>query len=532
MGAFFIAHDSIPPEACAKLDQAHRDHGFQPARTIKFNGFSFYHYRKLDGEGGVFWQWAEDHFAALTGQLLYRGLQGEEALRLYCEDLAGERLAEDRVIGQFAILLKDAWGLRLITDRMGFSQVYYNAARGIASSSFWALLELLPKLTVDPAGVYEYAWNGATFGGKTFVREISRLPARTMIELGREMNLVAGGPGPALTSSVMRHRLDDYAEDHAERARALFGDLAEAYGNRLRISFSSGYDSRLMLAALKSVGALPSLFVYGKDGDTDVEVAKKVAESEGLELDVIDKTYLGDPPGALSPDRQKRDFVSFDAWKVDGIFDGGEDVPDRASRHTEGRIPLNGSLGEIYRNFFYLRDRPMALEDVASSFFSAYAPQACSDRFSASEYRRTLAKAFQHELGTDEAVVSRAQVESIYPLVRGRFWTARDVNLNLRFGRMYFPFMQAQLIEGTEDIPIAFKEYGQLEARIIYLLDRRIAGIPSGYGFAFSKPPPLWYRAKMWTTLFRPPWLRRQNLPDPFRQAAAFAVLSGPGFSR
>ena len=522
MGAFFIAHDSIPSAACAKLDQAHREHGFQPVRTIKFNGFNFYHYRKLDGEGGIFWQWGEDHFAALTGQLLYRGLQGEEALRLYCEDLAGEGLAEDRVIGQFAILLKDAWGLRLFTDRMGFKHVYYNTARGIASSSFWALLELLPKLTVDPAGVYEYAWNGAAFGGKSFVREISRLPARTLIELGREMKLVPLGPGPASTGSGMRPRLDDYAEDHAERARILFGDLAEAYGNRLRISFSSGYDSRLMLAALKSVGVQPSLFVYGKAGDTDVEVAKKVAESEGLELDVIDKTYLGDPPGALSPDRQKRDFVSFDAWKVDGIFDNGEDEPDRRSRHAEGRVPLNGSLGEIYRNFFYLRDRPMALEDVASSFFSAYAPQACSDRFSPGEYRQTLAKAFQHELGTDEQVVSRAQVESIYPLVRGRFWTARDVNLNLRFGRMFFPFMQAQLIEGTEEVPIAFKEYGQLEARIICLLDRHVAAIPSGYGYAFSQPPPLKYRAKLWMTLFRPPWLRQKTYGIRFAKPRPF----------
>ncbi len=522
MGAFFIARDSIPPQACAKLDEAHRDHGFQPARTIKFNGYSIYQYRKLDGEGGIFWQWGEEHFAALTGQLLYRGLQGAEAQRHYCEDLAGEGLAEDRVIGQFAILLKDARGLRLFTDRMGFFQAYYNAAQGIAASSFWALLELLPKITVDPAGVYEYAWNGATFGGKSFVREIGRLPARTLIELGHDMKLVAFESGQTPAAGGMRHRLDDYAEDHAERARSLFGDLAEAYGNRLRISFSSGYDSRLMLAALKSVGAQPSLFVYGKDGDTDVEVAENVAESEGLELDVIDKTYLGDAPGALSPDRQKRDFVTFDAWKVDGIFDGGEDDPDRRSRHTAGRVPLNGSLGEIYRNFFYLRDRPMALEDVASSFFSAYAPQACSERFSASDYRQTLAKAFQRELATDEPIISRAQVESLYPLVRGRYWTGRDVNLNLRFGRMFFPFMQAQLIEGTDEIPIAFKEYGQLEARIICLLDRRIASIPSGYGFAFSQPPPLRYRAKLWMTLFRPPWLRRKTYRIRFAKPRPF----------
>ena len=39
-------------------------------------------------------------------------------------------------------------------------------------------------------------------------------------------------------------------------------------------------------------------------------------------------------------------------------------------------------------------------------------------------------------------------------LLPGRYWTGRDVNLNLRFGRMIFPFMHAQLIDGTADIPV------------------------------------------------------------------------------
>lgn len=325
------------------------------------------------------------------------------------------------------------------------------------------------------------------------------------------MKLAASGPGPAPAAGQTYKRLDDYAEDHAARARRLFGDLAGAYGERLRLSFSSGYDSRLMLAALKSVGTQPSLFVYGKAGDIDVEIAKKVAWSQRLDLDVIDKDELGDDPEALSPERQERDFVAFDAWKVDGIFDAGDDDPDRRSRHEGGRVPLNGSLGEVYRNFFYVRDRPMALEDVVSAFFSAYAPRACGDRFNTRTYRQTLVEAFQRELGSDQRVISRAQVESLYPLVRGRYWTGRDVNLNLRYGQMFFPFMQAQLIEGTSEIPIAFKDYGRLEARIIDLLDHRIASVPSGYGFRFSDPPPLRYRAKQWMTLFRPPWLRRNS---------------------
>jgi asparagine synthase (glutamine-hydrolysing) len=209
--------------------------------------------------------------------------------------------------------------------------------------------------------------------------------------------------------------------------------------------------------------------------------------------------------------RQKADFVLFDAWRVDGIFDDGSDALDRRKRHDRGRIPLNGSLGEIYRNFFYIPDRSLSLKGVVDSFFSGYAPSACTDRFSAPGYAAGLIRAFQDALGSDDERVSRSEIERLYPLIRGRDWTGRDVTLNLRFGRMFFPFMQAQLIDGTAEIPVRFKNYGLFEARLIERLAPSIARYPSAYGHCFCEPPPLPYRAKTWLTLFRPSSLRRYS---------------------
>ncbi len=521
MGAFFIARKATCGEACERLDRAHQERGFAPARRVDLGDFSLYLYRKLDGQGGLAIDLDGGGFACLAGQLLYRGTTGEEALRLYCADLAGDRVDAARLIGQFALVLKDRRGTRLVTDPMSFYQVYLDSAAGVASSSFWALLELLPKVTVDAAGVYEYAWNGATFGGKTFVREIRRLPAGARITFDGALSVNAA-PTASQTAATAGSSFDDLVSEHAERVRRLFGDLTAAYGDRLRVSFSSGYDSRLILAGLKAAGLRPRLFVYGRDGDTDVEVAKQVAAGEGLALDVINKDLLVDAEAADSPARQESDFVRFDAWKVDGIFDDGVDARDRSARHADGGVPLNGSLGEIYRNFFYIPDRPMSLRAVAESFFSGYAPAACSGAFREADYHDNLVRAFQQELGSDDRQVSRAQVESLYPLVRGRYWTGRDVNLNLRFGRMFFPFMQAQLIAGTAEIPIAFKNHGRLEAKIIERLDPALAAYPSGYGYRFSDAPPLKHRAKAWATLLRPPWLRRYSYrlrfakPQPF----------------
>ena len=511
MGTFFIAKETTSPEACERLNQAHQQHGFQLSRKLNAGNFTLYLYRKLDGEGGLFIETGPDSFACLVGQLLYRGEAGEPALRLYCRDVASGRLDHERVVGQFALIVKDGRCFRLLSDALGFFHVYVNEAVGVATSSFWALLELLPRITVDSARVYEYAWNGTTFGDGTFLKEVCRLPARAQIRFDGEMVVEKSGVPRSAGNGAPARKLESYVEEHVERLRRLFRDLAVAFADNLRVSFSSGYDSRLILAGLRSAGLQPGLFVYGQDGDVDVKIARQIAAAERLTIDVIDKTRLAIREDVSWQACQEADFIRFDSWRVDGIFDDGSDALDRQRRHRQGRIPLNGSLGEIYRNFFYIPDRPMALKGVVDSFFSGYAPSACTDQFRVSEYTTGLIRAFQSALACDDDRVSRAQVERLYPLVRGRYWTGRDVTLNLRFGRMFFPFMQAQLIEGTAEIPIRFKNHGLFESRLIERLDPSIARYPSGYGHRFCDPPPFSHRARNWLTLFRPPWLRRYS---------------------
>lgn len=522
MGTFFIAPATTLASICQRLDRQHQDHGFQLARRIEVADYSLYLYRNLHGNGGLFVELEDGGFACLVGQLLYRAATGEEALRLYASDLSQQRVDNQRVIGQFTLILKDANGLRLLTDSLGFYQIYLNVRTRIISSSFWSLLELLPAASGDPEGIYEYAWNGASFGGKTFINEIRRLPANAELVVDQELVVKRTAPPASQKVEGGRISFEGYLDDHAERLRAVFQDLAQAYGERLHVSFSSGYDSRLILAGLKAAGLRPRLFVYGQDGDKDVEVAEQIAAGEGLQLNIIDKSRLVNPEVATSTDRQQADFVRFDGWRVDGVFDDGVDTPDRLARHDNGGVPLNGSLGEIYRNFFYIPDRAMPLSRVVESFFSGYAPSACTEAFNVKAYVDSLVRAFQSELGTHESRVTRTAVESLYPLVRGRYWTGRDVNLNLRFGPMHFPFMQAQLIEGTSAIPLDFKNDGHLEAKLIDRLDPALAAYPSGYGYRFCEPPPVRYRAKSWMTIYRPAWLRARSYRLRFAKPRAF----------
>lgn len=507
MGAFFIASRSSSAKWPA-LDAAHQARGFALARRIDIGSHTLFLYRKLDGEGGLCVEAADGGFACLTGLLLYRGFIGEKALRRYCSDLERNAVDQSRVIGHFALIRCRERRVQIAADAMGFYQIYVDTDAGLVSSSFWSMLELSERICIDPAGVYQYAWNGATFGGRTFVKEIRRLPADAEVVVDVDMTIRRRTRVAAELETETRS-FGAVVDAHSRRLRALFEDLAAGFGDRLRVSFSGGYDSRLLLAGLQAAGLRPPLFVYGREGDSDVAVARQVAAGTGLPLTVVDKRRMAAEVRDLAC-RQDADFLRFDGWKVDGIFDDGVDAEDRLSRHSDGGVPLNGSLGEIYRNFFYIPDRPMSLKGVVDSFFSGYAPAACSTRFSAASYADALVRAFQTELGEQRLRVTRDRVERLYPLVRGRYWTGRDVTLNLRFGRMIFPFMHPQLIAGTAEIPLAFKNHGRLEAKLIERLAPALAAYPSGYGYRFCDPPPLRHRAKSWLTVYRPPALRRQ----------------------
>ncbi|MGB5201196.1 MAG: hypothetical protein WBR56_14990, partial [Sedimenticolaceae bacterium] len=182
---------------------------------------------------------------------------------------------------------------------------------------------------------------------------------------------------------------------------------------------------------------------------------------------------------------------------------------DRLKRHLDGQIPLNGSLGEIYRNFFYMPDRSSSTGAVVSTFYSQYNPKAFTQRFDETEYRSAMQAAMREAIGAESDELERSQVEELYPKFRGRFWTGRDAQINQRFGTMFFPYLEPAAISNTAKIPIRFKDLGFLQGRMIARINPRLADYPSDYGFPLDGPRPLTYRLKTFLGTQRPPTLRK-----------------------
>lgn len=509
MGQFIVIRKGRGQDRLESLDISLNAHGLVGDFRKDHGEWTILRHRKLNGDSTQPVVIDDQNFILHTGSFFYRQKTGQAALREFHADFDPTTMNWEHCRGHFGLVICKHGRLFVTNDGLGSCQLYHDPNLEIFTSSFISVLETAPRTALDRQGLYEYAWNGTTFGTKTFLANVRRLPHASMVELGPQPRIVQLTDPTEVGSPPGSDELATLAQGEIEKLRPLFSTYASDLKGPIRTALSGGYDSRLLLAMLLDAGVVPELFVYGAEGSTDVRIAKAVAEGEGLALSHIVKTATRTPEPDAFRSHCERNLYAFDGWKSYGLFDNSADIKDRQNRNDSGSIVLNGSVGEIYRNFFYLPDRSFTVREVIWSFFSRYAPSAMTSAFSIEDYEAGLGTEIQSILNTSNGLLSREQVEAIYPLFRGRFWTARDTAINQRFGRMLFPYMEPSVITGTAAIPIRHKNFGLLEAKMIALVNERLAGYPSAYGMSFAKPPPLGYRIKTLGSILRPPGLRK-----------------------
>jgi asparagine synthase (glutamine-hydrolysing) len=189
---------------------------------------------------------------------------------------------------------------------------------------------------------------------------------------------------------------------------------------------------------------------------------------------------------------------------------------------------LNGGGGEIFRNFFYLPDRPMTAEALVWSFYNRYDPATCTGAFDESTYLRRLADKVDAALGTAGRRLTRTDVERAYPLFRCRFWMGRNNSVNNRIGPAMTPLADLAPVQAAIRVPLGLKNDGVFEAGLIAAVDRALAGYATDQGYDLLGPPPARQRLTSWLTRQRPPWLRRYSFRVQHRrmERALPAVLS------
>ena len=234
-------------------------------------------------------------------------------------------------------------------------------------------------MTLGTQGACEYVFNGVVSGNATVFDEVLLAPVSATIAVGEDCLEILPHrlPTPATVSA---EPFEATIEQSMQLLDRYFAALAAGFGERVTCALSGGYDSRLILALLRRHGISPRVYVYGPPGDTDVELARAIAEGEGFALEIVDKDkQLAFTPGEFGAVAYGN-FLESDGYTWSGIFTNGAERTQRASRVNGNAMALNGGGGEIWRNFFYLLDRNYTPREILWSFYSQFDPETSPGR--------------------------------------------------------------------------------------------------------------------------------------------------------
>lgn len=430
----------------------------------------------------------ESDFVAATGVFWYGGQCGAAALRQLYQDFSGMPDFFGKAVGQFSVILRKAGRVWVFNDLAGTHHVFATHDRSVVSSSFIAVAKCLEERRADPQGMWEYLADGATYSGSTVLQGVERLDGEAMHVLVPEAGSVRKEvPFEPVDSELS---MDEQVESIHCGLVEYTETIASQFGDSMSLALSGGYDSRHLVALLRSVGVRPYLYIYGPPDSPDVMLSKAIAAGEGFEVHHFDKTTMPVVEPAEFPAIVREKFYLHDGMGGFGAFGNGGDVYTRELRTQTAELQINGSCGEAYRNIFALPDRSMSIDAFVKARHDWADWSLFTDRFDRERYFSTIAGKILREIGVDGPRLARREVDRIYPKVRARYRVGPCVSVNNTDTYAVGPFLEASMLVPTEGIPWKRKDLGRFHAALIRRADPALAKYPSVYGHPFSGPIP------------------------------------------
>jgi asparagine synthase (glutamine-hydrolysing) len=511
MGGFFLARrdDLVDLKRTQdRLCKAFADQGFDTPKIISTLHADIYLYRKLNVPVWQLFYGDSQNFALFTGTALYRGRSGIAAATALFEQFSFDSPDWGEFSGDFCALVARDSALRLFIDPLGIYKVYRDHNGAVFSTSFLAVLETVESPSINSQAVYEYVFQGATYGDKTVIEQVELVSSGGAYQLDRKL-LFRAWP-EHLSPRFKQASFEAHVRKNLANLQRVFWPLKSCFGNNVSTALTGGYDSRLALALLWEQGVRPrNVHVYGSEHNTDVKIARQIAERESFALIHVDKARYPTVNRDTFSEAVARNFHFFDGCPVDGIFDNGVDLQTRLDRCTKGELHLNAGGGEIFRNFFNLRDSRFSVQQFLWSFYNRYDPRTCTDFFSERAYLAALGEKIKAALSHTDSILQREEIELLYVIFRCRYWMGKNNSINNRFSWTLTPFINWRVVKDAVSIPPAYKKHGRLEAALIQAINQTLAQYPSVYGHNFAEEPPLARILSDYSTILRPPFLRR-----------------------
>jgi hypothetical protein len=427
-----------------------------------------------------------DQFISVTGTCLYNGKTGRTALIEMFQDFLVNPDFFDNICGQYCLIIFKNSRLYIFNDQVGVYHIYGDESMTVLSSSFLAICKALEgSKTVSAQELYEYIFYSMFFGNQTYVKQINLLDSKAIWQLSPAVSPI---PKPAIAElPEMATFFDEMIGKVAASLIDYFAALRVNFGDSICAALSGGFDSRLMLAAMRKVGIKPYLYVYGSDDSIDVRISKAVGQGEGLAIEHessqnFPRVLPDQFAGLLEEQYYFRDGIGHEH----GVFDSGWGREVRLKRAAKARLQLNGTGGEIFRNFWVLPDKVFNINSFIKSYYDRIDYSFCRNQFSKRLFFHLLVDKIKSLLDCEKNQIDRWQIEKLYPLLRMKCWLGNQQTINNQLAYALTPYIEPRFISQSLSIPLRFKQSGLFEAALIRFIDPVIAQYPSVYGFTFA----------------------------------------------
>ncbi|MFM8331881.1 MAG: hypothetical protein ACKN9T_09345 [Candidatus Methylumidiphilus sp.] len=491
MGGFLFVKTTTEPDRVETSLEVFQKKGLALDRKLIRDGFIVWRFHKRIQTQEHILELPNGDFVLYTGTLLYCGKVGLPALTQLHEDFIAGKTLETGLSGHYAVLLYAHGKLLVFSDYAGYYPVYGDINQTLLSNSYLAVARLAGAGKLGVQAFYEYLLFGLLASDDTLLDEVKILNSKYFWNI--LPNVHATPRAPHYPPFAANASFSEIVERVAGDLGNYFRTLAENFTAPIGSALSSGYDSRLMLAALRHLGHTPYLHVYGKPNSDDVVVAKAISVGENIPVEHVDKsTFPKISPDAFAAIIEEQAYF-FDCIKPVGIIDDGTDLSSRMHRASKASLQLNGGGGEIYREIWNLSDRNIGLQDFLRMRFDRGVYPFCRGPFDLDTIFANFTQKAQNIVGIERDWISRREAETLEPFLRNLF-AAPNNAANNQISYSLLPFMDPSLFIPSFDIPIKHKYCGEFQARLIQFLAPTLAKYPSHYGINFSDPIPPRYR--------------------------------------
>lgn len=333
-------------------------------------------------------------------------------------------------------------------------------------------------LTFCTDSVCEYLTVGKLFFNKTFVNEITILPNDSYIHWEKG-NMEIVPKGTAMIDG----------ESCGFEPHRYFRELAHALaGEKVSLSLTGGYDSRLILAQLYREVPMKLFYSHNFDDDVETRIAKRLSEIVGFPFE----NYHTDEP-ALSEEFLRKTVLDSDGMTPLSL-EGGERIRSfhrdlQADGYT---LQLTGDGGVMHKDWEWMQDLPFYHRKKTDLY--RFYHQRIAYHLDDSSLGNCLKNAytlqeerFVHEMQPYLRHINTESYDMLYYYVSGDFRTG--YNRDRTGYRAYSPLLEMDMVRHSYHLPRQKRFFYNYIRMLTTEAAPQIARIPTNYGTTASNEP-------------------------------------------